>query len=87
MIEARPRQRTFGDGFLSELREQVGDLWEDWMRYADQVLEDEKILEEVYQALPHRHPQSQRRARKGTPAEVVLGLLESPWTCRIDSAY
>ena len=45
MIEARRQQRTFGDGFLSQLSEQVGDLWEDWMRHADRVLEDERSEE------------------------------------------
>ncbi|MGH9557449.1 MAG: ISNCY family transposase [Terriglobales bacterium] len=74
-MEARRQQRTFGDGFLSELQEQVGDLWEDWMRHADRVLEDEKILEPVYEVLAHRYPLSQKRGRQGTPAEVVLRLL------------
>ena len=45
------------------------------MRKADQVLEDEQLVELVYEALAGRHPQSRTRGRPGTPAEVVLRML------------
>ena len=72
MIEMRRAQLSFGDGLIAE---EVSDLREDWMRYADQVLADEQIVAAVYEALAHRHPKSRSRGRLGTPAEVVLRLL------------
>jgi len=72
MIEARQRQRRFGDGFIAE---EVSDLQEDWMKHADQVLEDEQLVSTVYEALVKRSPKSRTRGRRGTPAEVVMRLL------------
>ena len=45
------------------------------MRHADQILEDEKLLNLVYEALVQRHPKSRTRGRLGAPAEVVLRML------------
>ena len=42
MIDFRHQQRSFGDGLI---RETVDELWEDWMRQADPVLEDEALLD------------------------------------------
>ena len=72
MIEMRRAQLSFGDGLIAE---EVSDLREDWMEYADQVLADEAIVAAVYEALAKRHPKSRSRGRRGTPAEVVLRLL------------
>ena len=72
MIEARRAQLDFADGFMDE---EVSDLWEDWMRPADQVLDDDQLLTTVYEALAKRSPKSRTRGRRGTPAEVVLRLL------------
>jgi transposase, IS5 family len=72
MTEARRLQSRFADGLI---REEVGDLWEAWMRQADQILQDETLLQLVYDALGRRAPQSQTRGRRGTPAEQVLRLL------------
>jgi len=72
MIEARRAQLSFGDGLIAD---EVTDLWEDWMRPADQVLDDDQLLSTVYEALSRRRPNSRTRGRKGTPAEVVLRLL------------
>lgn len=72
MIEVCRRQLDFGDGLIVE---EVGELWEDWMRQADAVLADAQLVDGVYQALARRWPQSRTRGRKGTPAEVVLRLL------------
>lgn len=44
------------------------------MRQADQVLDDDELLEAVYQAQGKRRPKSRCRGRKQTPAEVVLRL-------------
>jgi len=70
MIEMRRAQLSFGDGLIAE---EVSDLREDWMQYADQVLADEEIVASVYEALAKRSPKS--RGRLGIPAEVVLRLL------------
>jgi IS5 family transposase len=72
MIEMRRAQRSFGDGLIAA---EVGDLREDWMEHADQVLADEALVAAVYEALGKRHPKSKSRGRRGTPAEVVLRLL------------
>lgn len=72
MIEMRRAQRSFGDGLIAE---EVADLREDWMKHADQVLEDDQIVAAVYDALARRHPKSGSRGRQGTPADVVLRLL------------
>lgn len=45
------------------------------MRPLDQLLDDEQLVELVYEALVRRHPKSRTRGRLGTPAEVVLRML------------
>ena len=45
------------------------------MRLVDGLLEDEQLLETIYEAQGERYPQSRRRGREQTPAEVVLRLL------------
>jgi len=45
------------------------------MRELDRILDDELLVEPVYEALCQRHPHSRNRGRPGTPAEVVLRLL------------
>jgi IS5 family transposase len=72
MIEARRKQLRFGDGLIAE---EVSDLQEDWMKFADQALQDEQLVSTVYEALARRHPKSRTRGRRGAPAEVVLRLL------------
>jgi IS5 family transposase len=73
MIAARRAQRSFADGFIAE---EVGDLWEPWMRQADQVLEDDGLLTLIQQELTRRIKKGKtRRGRPGTPAEVVLRML------------
>ena len=45
------------------------------MRRPDQILEDEKLLGIVYEALVRRHPKSRTRGRLGVPAEIVVRML------------
>ncbi len=45
------------------------------MRQADTLLDDPELADKVSDALARRWPQSRRRGRAGTPAEVVLRLL------------
>ncbi|MGH9670643.1 MAG: ISNCY family transposase [Terriglobales bacterium] len=72
MVELRHEQRQVWEGFFSA---EARGWWEPWMQKIDPVLEDEELLEAVYEALGRRRPQSRRRGRKGTPAEVALRLL------------
>jgi IS5 family transposase len=72
VIELCRRQLDFADGLIAE---EVGELWEDWMRHVDAVLADRQLLEVVFDALASRWPKSRTRGRKGTPADVVLRLL------------
>src|SRR5262249_3399501 len=71
MIEMRRRQLSFGDGLIAE---EICDLREDWMKHADEVLADEEIEKIVYEALAQRHPNSRRRGRRGTPADVAAAV-------------
>ena len=72
MIDMRRAQLKFSDHWVAE---EVDDLREDWMKRADQILDDEVILTAVYEALGKRHPKSRSRGRRGAPAEMVLRLL------------
>jgi len=72
VIAARRLQRNFADGFIAEA---VEDLWEPWMRHADQVLEDDTLLLIIQQELAQRCKKSKTRGRKATPADVVLRML------------
>jgi transposase, IS5 family len=72
VIDLRHQQHRFGEGFIHET---VDELWEDWMRQADAVLEDEALLGAVYEALQSRRPRSRTHGRPGTPAEVVLRMM------------
>jgi IS5 family transposase len=72
VIELYRQQLNLAEGLIAE---EVGELWEDWMRHVDQVLDDPELLGLVYTGLVNRWPNSRTRGRKGTPAEVVLRLL------------
>src|ERR1035438_7900953 len=73
MIALRSSQPQFAEGFIEEA---VGDLWEPWMRQADRVLEDDQLLNFVYEALLRRHPKSRTRGRL-----VCLPRLSSACCC------
>jgi IS5 family transposase len=55
--------------------EEVAELWEPWMQVVDELLEDEKLLDTVYEAHGKRHAQRRVRGRQQTPAEVALSML------------
>jgi transposase, IS5 family len=50
-------------------------LWEPWMVEADRLLEDEQLIEAVYEAQGKRHEHSANLGRNQTPAEIALRLL------------
>jgi hypothetical protein len=72
MIRLRHQQPSLWETFFAE---EVAELWEPWMRAVDEVLEDDELLDAVYDAQGQRHAQSRSRGRHQTPAEVVLRML------------
>jgi IS5 family transposase len=72
MIAARRLQRSFADGLIAE---EVEDLWEPWMRHADEALNDDGLLDIVQRELSKRCTKSKTRGRPSTTAEVVLRML------------
>lgn len=72
MRQLRYGQGNLCDGFWAR---EVGDLWPKWMRVADDLLDDEALIELIYEAQGKRHPLSRTRGRRQTPAEVVLRML------------
>jgi IS5 family transposase len=72
MIRTHHQQPTLWTGFL---KEEVNDLWEPWMRAADGLLDDERVVEHIFEAQGRRWKNSRTRGRLQTPSEVVLRLL------------
>ena len=72
MIKLRHAQPTVWEGLFAE---EVAELWEPWMGVVDDLLEDEELLDAVYEAQGQRHEQSRVRGRQQTPAEVALRML------------
>src|ERR1700686_1725446 len=72
MIKLRHQQPSLWHRGLAE---DIEGLWEPWMLLVDKLLEDEQLVDTVYEAQGERHPQSRIRGRMQTPAEVVLRLL------------
>src|ERR1700704_481236 len=71
MVQRRQRERSLFEVLLPDGHK----LWPDWLRKIDTLLEDDAVIEVVAQALERRWPQSRRRGRLGTPADVVIRLL------------
>jgi IS5 family transposase len=71
MVQRRQRERSLFEVLLPDGHK----LWPDWLRKIDTLLEDDAVIDVVAQALEKRWPQSRRRGRLGTPAEVVIRLL------------
>lgn len=71
MVQRRQRERSLFEVLLPDGHK----LWPDWLRRIDTLLEDEAVIDTVVQALEARWPQSRRRGRPGTPADVVLRML------------
>ena len=71
MVQRRQRERSLFEVLLPDGHK----LWPDWLRKIDMLLEDEAVIEVVAHGLEARWPQSRRRGRPGTPAEVVIRML------------
>jgi IS5 family transposase len=72
MTRRKQGERTLWEGVVDE---DVRALWEPWMVEADRLLEDEELVDLVYQAQGERHEHSATRGRLQTPAETALRLL------------
>jgi transposase, IS5 family len=72
VVKLRYEQRSLWEGLFAE---EVAELWEPWMRVVDELLQDDELLDRVYEAQGQRHGHSRRRGRKQTPAEVTLRML------------
>jgi transposase, IS5 family len=72
MTRRKQGERTLWEGVVDE---DVRALWEPWMVEADRLLEDEELVDLVYQAQGERHEHSATRGRAQTPAETALRLL------------
>ncbi|MBA3642393.1 MAG: ISNCY family transposase [Acidobacteria bacterium] len=71
MVRRRKRERSLFEVLLPDGHK----LWPDWLRRMDTLLEDDAVIDVVTSALEARWPQSRRRGRPGTPAEIVIRLL------------
>jgi transposase, IS5 family len=71
MVQRRKRERSLFEVLLPDGHK----LWPDWLRRIDTLLEDEAVIESIATALEQRWPQSRRRGRPGTPAEIVIRML------------
>ena len=72
VIRLRHEQLSVWEGLFAE---EVAELWEPWMQVVDELLEDEELVDCVYEAQGKRHPRSRTRGRQQTPAEVALRML------------
>ena len=71
MVQRRQRERSLFEVLLPDGHK----LWPDWLRKIDTLLEDDAVIEVVARGLEARWPQSRRRGRPGTPAEVIIRML------------
>lgn len=73
MITARRQQLGFADTWIQDT---VDDLWEPWMKHADQALtSDAALLDVVARELNKRCQKSKTRGRPAYTAEVVVRIL------------
>ena len=72
MTRRKQPQQTLWEGIVAE---DVKSLWEPWMIEADELLDDEELVDCVYEAQGQRHENSRTRGRSQTPAEMALRLL------------
>lgn len=71
MVRRAYRQRSLVEVLLPD----ADKLWDPTLRRIDALLDDTALVDRIAEALAQRHPDSQRRGRLGTPAEVVLRML------------
>ena len=72
MTRRKQGQRVLWEGMIDE---DVRALWEPWMVQADRLLDDEELIDRVFEAQGKRHQYSATKGRSQTPAEMALRLL------------
>ncbi len=75
MVRHRHAQLALAQLVLFGTLVEPEELMDPVVRRVDELLDDPALVEEVLAVLRRRHPQSARRGRPGTPAEVVLRML------------
>ena len=60
MTRRKQGQRTLWEGIVEE---DVRALWEPWMVEADQLLDDQELIDQVFEAQGKRHEHSARKGR------------------------
>ena len=76
MVRRRQTQLTISQVVLFGLVvPEVEQLMVAWLRDVDRALDDDDLVDGVFEVLRRRWPQSSRRGRHGTPAETVLRTL------------
>ena len=73
MIRTRHQQQTLWGGVWAQ---EVDDLWEPWMRQADQVLDDDELVTKIFEAKGKRWkkirtPGALADSRGGPAADLV----------------
>jgi len=72
MTRRKQGQRVLWEGMIDE---DVRALWEPWMAQADRLLDDDELIDQVFEAQGKRHEHSATKGRSQTAAEMVLRLL------------
>lgn len=76
MIRRKRAQQSFGDVVLfGALVPEPETLMDPVLRKVDRLLDDDTLVDAIFERQAKRCPQSARRGRHGTPAEVVLRML------------
>lgn len=75
MVRHRHAQLGFAQLVLFGAIVEPTELMDPVLRKVDELLDDPVFSDEVLIVLRRRHPQSARRGRPGTPAEVVMRML------------
>ncbi len=70
MTRRKQGQRTLWEGVVDE---DVRALWEPWMVEADKLLEDEELIDLVYEAQGERHEHSATRGAHKHPPRWHCG--------------
>ena len=75
MTKRRRGQTSFNDIFAFGGIPRPEEMMDPVLKQLDALLDDEKLVDDVFARLAGRHEESVRRGRPSTPAEVVLRML------------
>lgn len=75
MTKRRRGQTSFNDIFAFGGIPRPEEMMDPVLKQLDALLDDERLVDDVFARLARRHEESARRGRPSTPAEVVLRML------------